>query len=127
MCWYEIDGNNKGCLNVEECNSARQNVSFNDEPNSIRIKPVNKLIIAPQNINSLRSKFEFLFEFVRVKVDSLMISETKNYESFPLGQFKINGFNTPFRPDSNSNGGGIILFVREDIPTKLIASETPSI
>ena len=56
-----------------------------------------------------------------------MISETKNYESFPLGQFNINSFNTPFRLDSNSNGGGIMIFVREDIPAKLIASETPSI
>ena len=56
-----------------------------------------------------------------------MISETKIYESFPLDQFKINGFNTPFRLNRNSNGGGIMLFVREDILAKLIASETPSV
>ena len=53
-----------------------------------------------------------------------MISETKIDESFPLGQLKVNGFNAPFRPDRNINGGGITLFVREDIPAKLIASET---
>ena len=56
-----------------------------------------------------------------------MISETKIDESFTLGQFKINGFNAPFRPDRNSNGGGIMLFVREDIPARLIASETPPV
>ena len=49
-----------------------------------------------------------------------MISKTKTDEGFPLGQFKINGFNAPFRLDRNSNGGGIMLFVREDIPAKLI-------
>ena len=27
----------------------------------------------------------------------------------------------------NSNGGGIMIFVREDIPAKLIASETPPV
>ena len=56
-----------------------------------------------------------------------MISETKIDKSFPLPQFKVNGFNALFRIDRNSNGGGIMLFVREDISTKLIASETPPI
>ena len=90
----------------------------------MRIKHVNKLIIAHLNINSLRNKFEFLFELIRDKIDILMISETKIDESFPLGQFGVNGFNAPFRLTRNSNGGGIMLFVREDIPAKLIASET---
>ena len=89
------------------------------------IKHVKKLIITHLNINSLRNKFEFLVEFIRGKVDILMISETKIDESFTLGQFKINGFNAPFRLDRNSNGGGIMLFVPGDIPVKLIASETP--
>ena len=90
----------------------------------MRIKHVNKLIIAHLNINSLRNKFEFLVEFIRGKVDILMISETKIDESFPLGQFNVNGFNAPFRLDRNSNGEGIMFFVREGIPAKLIASET---
>ena len=55
----------------------------------MRIKHVNKLIIVHLNINSLRNKFEFLVEFIRGKVDILMISETKIDESFPLGQFKV--------------------------------------
>ena len=38
-----------------------------------------------------------------------MISETKIDESFPLGQFKVNGFNKPFRLDRNIKGGGIML------------------
>ena len=93
----------------------------------MRIKHVNKLIIAHLNINSSRNIFEFLVEFIGSKVDILMISETKIDESFPLGQFKVNGFNAPFRLDRNINGGGIMLFVREDIPAKLIASETPPV
>ena len=93
----------------------------------MRIKHVNKLIIAHLNINSLRNKFEFLVEFIRGKVDILMISETKIDESFPLGQFKINSFNALFRLYRNSNGGGIMLFVLEDIPAKLIAPEIPPV
>ena len=47
-----------------------------------------------------------------------MISETKLDDSFPVGQFKINGFATPYRLDRNKFGGGIMLYVREDIPSK---------
>ena len=88
---------------------------------------VNKLIIAHLNINSLRNKFEFLVEFTWGKIDILMISETKIDESLPLGQFKVNDFDAPFRLDRIINGGGVMLFVREDIPAKLIASETPPV
>ena len=91
----------------------------------MRIKHVNKLIIAHFNINSLRNKFSFLDDFIRGKADILMISETKINERFPLGQFEINGFNALFRCNRNSNSEGIILFVQEDIQAKLIASETP--
>ena len=93
----------------------------------MRIKHVNKLIIAHLNVNSLRNKFQLLVEFIRSKVDILMVSETKIDGSFRLGQFKINGFNAPFRLDRSSNKGGIMLFVREDMPAKLMASETPPI
>ena len=75
MHLHKIDGNNKGCLEVEECNSVPKYVSFNNELNSMRIKHVSKLIMAYLNINSLRNKFEFLVEFIRGKVDILMISE----------------------------------------------------
>ena len=54
-----------------------------------------------------------------------MTSETKIDKSFPLGQFKVNGFNAPFSLNRNSNGRGFMIFVREDIPAKLITSETP--
>ena len=51
-------------------------------------------------------------------VDLLIISETKIDESFPLNQFIIEGFCSPFREDRNSQGGGLIIYVREDIPCK---------
>ena len=94
----------------------------------MRIKHVNKLIMTYRNINSFRNKFEFFVEFIKGKVDILMISETKIDESFTLGQFNINDFNTwRIRLDDNSNGGDTMLFVREDIPAKLITSEAPPV
>ena len=52
-----------------------------------------------------------------------MISETKIDASFPIGQFFLNGYSTPFRLDCNAHGGGTLLYVREDIPSKLLLVE----
>ena len=52
-----------------------------------------------------------------------MISETKLDQSFPNGQFRIHGFSEPYRFDINGNGGGIFLYIREDIPSKLILNK----
>ena len=35
----------------------------------------------------------------------------------------IDGFSTPYRLDRNSNGGGLILFVRKDISSNLVEAE----
>ena len=37
----------------------------------------------------------------------LMISETKLGNSFTVGQFMIKGYSLPFRPDRDSQRGGI--------------------
>ena len=55
--------------------------------------------------------------------DILMISETKLDPSFPTGQFHIHGFSEPYRFDGNSSGGGILLYICEDIPSKLILTK----
>ena len=52
-----------------------------------------------------------------------MVSETKLDESFPIGQFIIDVFGVPYRVDRNGLGGGLLLFVREDIPSKLLSAE----
>ena len=48
----------------------------------------------------------------------MIITETKIDESFPESQFVIQGFSKPYRLDRNSHGGGILIYVREDIPSK---------
>ena len=74
----------------------------------------------------MRNKFDFLCEQIKGSIDIFMISESKLDESFPQGQFLIDGFHTPFRFDRNRNGGGILLFVREDIPAKVLSHGFPS-
>ena len=60
---------------------------------------------------------------VRDKVDLLMISETKlDDSSFPNAQFYMKSYSKPYRLHRNSKGEGIILYISEDIPSKLISS-----
>ena len=86
----------------------------------IRINHVDRLIVANLNINSIRNKFDNLSELIKDKVDILIVTETKVDDSFPASQFKIDGFSLPFRLDRTSNGGGVMIFVREDIPSKVL-------
>ena len=89
---------------------------------NIRSKSPNRLIIARLNINSLRQKFDSLVEILHCNVEILFISETKIDSSFPTALFKIEAYTT-YRLDSNSNGGGILLYVREDIHSTLLNTE----
>ena len=89
---------------------------------NIRSKNPNRLTIAQLNINSLRNKFDSLVEILHSNVDILLILETKIDSSFPTAQFKIEGYTT-YRLDKNSNGGSILLHVREDIPSTLLNTE----
>ena len=56
-----------------------------------------------------------------------MISETRLDDSFPFGNFLISGFSKPYRLDHDSLGGGILLYVWEDIPPNLLEVETKPI
>ena len=88
-------------------------------------KSLNKLIIAHLNVNSLRNNLEFLKEQIQDNRDILMISKTNIDVSFPTGQFLLNGYSNPFRLDRNAHG--ILLYVWEDILSKLLLVEENSI
>ena len=53
-------------------------------------------------------------------VDISFLSETKLNESFFLSLFKIEGFTTPHRYDRNDKPDGLLLYIREDIPSRLL-------
>ena len=90
--------------------------------NKLKATNAERLIIGHININFLEKKFESLVSLVKGNVDILMVSETKIDESFPLNQFLIEGYCTPFRRDRDSRGGGIIIYIREDIICKELKS-----
>ena len=59
----------------------------------------------------------------------LLIPETKLNDLFPSAQFLIKGFSAHYRFDRNSmveikKGGGLLVYVREDIPSKILTNSS---
>ena len=97
------------------------NEFFVEKLKSLHIGNLNSAIITQININSIRNKFDALVNGVRGNVDILMISETKTDDSFQTRQFLIEGYTAPYHLDRNIAVGGVLVYVREDIPSKLIS------
>ena len=53
-------------------------------------------------------------------VDISVNTETKLKNTFPLGQFYIEGFRTRYRFDRDRNGGDVMIYTREDTLSKII-------
>ena len=58
------------------------------------------------------------------KIDVLVVTETKLDDTFPTAQFFIDGYSVPYRLDRNKHGGGILIYIREDISSKQLTKHT---
>ena len=81
-----------------------------------RLDNANNTIIGHLNINSFRNKFVFIEDIIKL-FDVFLVSESKLDHTFPSNQFRINGYKI-FRLDRNRFGGGLILYINENIPCK---------
>ena len=52
-----------------------------------------------------------------MKHNVLVITETKLDNSFLTSQFLVKGFAEPFGLDRNRNGSGVMIYIRDDIPS----------
>ena len=111
------DRGNGNCSKTDPCDTL-------EYLNELRLKNINKLVICHLNINSLYNTFDQLKLIIKNKVDILVIIETKLGSSFPDSHFIIDGFRQPYRLDRNEDYGGVMIFVSEDIPSKLIRKHT---
>ena len=93
----------------------------------LRCNNLNKSAFGHLNINPVRNIFELLSEQVRANVDVLRISGMKIDDSFLIGNFLIHGFSPPYRLDCDLESGGIMLDIRENIPSNLLAINKESI
>ena len=108
----------------DECKSKVPSESVNGiSVRSIRVvrkKNLKRIILGHLNINS-NQKQVWQVDQINGNVDIMFISETKLDQSFPNGQFKIPGYALPCRLDRNQFGGGIMVFVKEDMPSHVLS------
>ena len=70
----------------------------------------------------MRNKFESLQHIINKNI-VLLISETKIDSSFPSVQFHLEGYATPYRLNRNANVGGFLVYIRENISSKLLNTD----
>ena len=94
--------------------------NFIDSLFHIRKHHSKKIIMAHINLSSFRNKFDMLTTSVTDYVDILMISETKLDDTFQHALYHLKGFSNPYKLYRNSHGGGILVYVRDNIPSNLV-------
>ena len=72
------------------------------------------------NINFLGNKFEALQYVINRNLNIILLLETKLDDSFSFSAIYVQGYVIPYRFDRNLNGGWLLLYVREDIPSKFL-------
>ena len=77
------------------------------------------MIFSHINLNSLRNKFEIFQEIIGNNIDVSLIPEIKLGALFSSSQFI-----PPYRLDRMQRGGGTMLLIRQDIPSKLLNADT---
>ena len=102
--------------NNSECSNAFQSIRNH------RLQNPKNILIGHLNMNSVRNKFEAVEELMQNKVDICFLSETKIDETFPNQQFALSNYKL-FRRDRNKNGGGIICYINDNIPSKIVDVE----
>ena len=84
---------------------------------------MNKVIIGNININSLPAKIDQFKEVILKNVDILVITTTKLDDTFPLAQFYVEEFTMAYRLNRNRKGVGVIIYLKEDIPIKILEKQ----
>ena len=93
----------------------RDFASFSDA----RLKYSSDFLIAHLNINSYQNKFDEMKEIIqKLRIQVMIISETKIDGSYPDAQFAIPGYTPPYRSDRKKGGGGILAYLSSNVICK---------
>ena len=89
---------------------------------TVRLQKLKNVIFSYTNINSICNKFGSLCSLISSRFDILPIAETKLDYSFQNAKFLIPNFHQPFRLDISRKSGGLLVFVRSSIPTRMLSN-----
>ena len=92
----------------------------------IRVENFDNIIVGNLNINFISPKFDEFKLMVSSYFNAILVTETKLDDSFPKAQFCIDGFYIPYRLDRNRNEGDLMIYVRDNTPSKMLTKHNLS-
>ena len=99
----------------------------NFEMKKLHLKSPETIISSSLNKNSVRKKFKKMSSLISVNIDILIVVETKLDSSFPSKQLVIPDFHHPFRLDINRRSGGLLVYIKVSITTRVLTNfSTPA-
>ena len=110
---------------MDENEDSSETIFFLNKLKTTRIVNIKRLMIGHINVNSIQNKFEMLSNSIEDNLDILMISQTKFDLTFLSNQFTIEGHAALIKFDRNGRGVGILLYIREDNPARLLTTSLP--
>jgi len=106
-------------INTEESLvSANDNLDWFEKVKQLKQSNPTNLTCSYLNINSIRNKFDNLFDMIDQNIDIVCLAETKLDNSFPTNRFQVPGYSSPYRLDINSKSGGLLVYIKDSIPSK---------
>ena len=90
------------------------------EIREVRLRNIIRVLIGNLNVNSIRNKFDELKDTVLKYTNILILIETKLDETFLISRFLMDGFYRPYKFDRNKHGGGVMVYIRDTIPSKIL-------
>ena len=119
--YFEDDDNDSdtSIFSISEMDPQSVNVNFSNG------SPLNDgdFTIVHFNINSITAegRLEQLTDICLIlKVDCLVITESKLCEEIPNSLISLSGYHEPVRKDRNRNGGGCLIYINESLTFKQI-------
>ena len=85
--------------------------------NELRLQNPKSDLIGHLNVNLLRNNFPSMEELLKGDFDILILSETKIHKKFEIGGYRM------FRKDRIEFGGGIMFYVNENIPCRILNAD----
>ena len=70
----------------------------------------------------MRYKFDDLRTIINENLDILYIAESKIGKSFTTAQFILPGYHKPFRLDRSERKGGLLVYIKFHLPSRLLKS-----
>ena len=110
----------KVCHVLFYATSESEEQDFTSKLKTFRVKNINRIIIAHMNINSIRNKVDLPAEGVREVLIFSWFQRLRLMTLFVQVNLLQIGDAAPCRFRRSDKGGGVLVFIREDIPSNLL-------